>query len=509
MNEYHPTPEFEKKIRRAMEVPAADPAFVRKLGSQLASRPAKSTARISFRPAWAMAMIVALALLSLTIPSVAVAIGRLFGYVPGMGLVENTGNLRTLTEPAAMQRDGVTLTITNAIVFPDRIELVYKVEGISAENDGYQAADSAQNPTAFCGGVKRGESASKDADAMLRLPDGTILERDHTGLYPQNAYAMTPVYKASLPADVTELTMILKCIPMARLGAVPENWEVPFKLASVPAGASVGLPVYTVQPTQLPASPSTAKPTSEPAKGARLDVSMNLEKVALTSTGMAFYFRMDVANPDPALQSVLPGRSYIIDSSGKEIPLTAAPIYPVQHPVGSLFEYFSMERPVPGPVTLVIENAVAYYAPLYVEPKQATPEEMSFTFDAGANPQPGQTWQVNQPFQMGPHLVTVTTVRAATFADIDSPSFIDGSQGYENGFEFTLQGRPEDKISARMDIMSDACWLYAGHDDQPASSIVHYTELCRGGYPTGPVTVTISELSVLVENTWKTTWSPQ
>mgnify|MGYP006991979207 CR=1 FL=1 len=51
--------------------------------------------------------------------------------------------------------------------------------------DGPLARDAVENPTAFGGGVDIAEMANHDGDATLRLPDGSILERDRTGLYPQ------------------------------------------------------------------------------------------------------------------------------------------------------------------------------------------------------------------------------------------------------------------------------------------------------------------------------------
>jgi hypothetical protein len=514
MTELPPISEFEEKIRRAMDVPSADPAFVKSLGTQLASRPAKTAPRMAFRPAWALAIIVAIALLALSFPFVVAAIGRLFGYVPGMGLVENTGNLRMLAQPVSVQRDGITLTITNALVYPDRLELVYKVEGISNENDGYMAEDAVQDPTAFCGGVNIGETAIKDGDAMLRLPDGTLLEREYTGLYPQNAYSMTPVYKASLPNDVTELTMVLKCIPMARMGAVPENWEVPFKLAAVPAGTVVGLPVQDVQqPTALP-TPSSPNPIATVAAAQvlpTLDVKLTFDKVVLADPRSFFYFSLNtVQPPDPSLIAIMPADVYVIDSLGQQIRLVSTgPMYPVEHPLGSLFEYFSTSQPAAGPLTLVVENAVAHYAPLYVEPRQATSEEMTFKFDAGATPLAGQSWPLDQSIEVVGYTLRVTSARAVAPSDVEETASGYDSQGYDYGYQFAVEGDPSLKISAQIQIMSDSCWPSFGAPDVPESSFLLYTEFCRIEYPKGPLSVLVTELSVLVEDTWQVTGTPQ
>lgn len=63
-----------------------------------------------------------------------------------------------------------------------------------------------------------------------------------------------------------------------------------------------------------------------------------------------------------------------------------------------MLEYVSSSKPADGPLTLIVESAIAFYAPLYVEPRQATPEEISYIIDPGADPQPGQTWELDEAF---------------------------------------------------------------------------------------------------------------
>ena len=512
MSDLNPTPEFEEKVRRAMSVPDANPEFVNNLRNKLARRPARMRTSFIFRPAWAMAFVMALTVMTLSVPGLAAAIGRLFGYVPDVGLVENTGSLRTLAEPASVMRDGVTLVIKNVFVYEDRVELSYEVEGLAPFNDGNQAEDAGTNPTAFCGGVNVGDAPNEDGDALLRLPDGILLERDRTGKYPQNVFAMKPVYEASIPSDVTEMTFVLKCIPWARLGAVPENWEVPIKLAFIPEGTVLGEPVIevappTVEPTmEVPASTLTEEPAL-PAP----EVTMTLEKIVPLDSATIFYFSMDLVNKDPSLVSIMPVDAYVIDSQGQKIDLIGGFVWqPFEHRPGSLFEYRSASKPADGALTVVVENAVAYYAPMYVEPRQATPEEMSFTFDAGTNPQQGQTWDLNNEFEIAGYPLKVTSARAVIWDEVQEPSYIDGSQGYDFGYQFAVESDPSVKMSAEMDIMSESpmCGLTVGSPFIPSGSSLQYTQLCRDTYPSGLVKVTIRELAVLMENTWQSTWVP-
>lgn len=501
MSDLKPSPEFEEKIRKALDVPNADAEFVNKLRNQLAGRPVKMKSRSVMKPAWAFAfVIVALALIA-SAPSAVNALKRLFGYMPGVGLVENTGNLRMLAEPVSVTRDGVTLTIKNVLVYADRVELKYEVNGIAPENDGWQAEDAMQAPTAFCGGVNPGELMSTDGDARLRQPDGKLLERDYTGKYPQNVFAMQPVYEAAIPADVMHMTLLLKCIPQARLGAAPENWEVPFDLIAIPPGTVVGEPVIEVPPVdEEPASPST-ETTPAPK------VTMTLERIVPTDSATILYLHFNMENADPSLISIMPVSAYVIDSLGQQIPLRGGFVWqPFEHQVGSSFEFATETKPAAGPLTVVVEQTIAYYMPLYTDPPQATSEQMSFTFDAGENPQHGQVWNLNKTFTIAGYEFEIATIQAVTFSDIETPAYIDGSQGYDYGYQFVVESDPSLGLSVEMDIRADKCWLSDVKKIEPAP--LFYTQMCRGEYPKGLVTVTIRELSVTFEEDLQVEWTP-
>jgi hypothetical protein len=241
------------------------------------------------------------------------------------------------------------------------------------------------------------------------------------------------------------------------------------------------------------------------------NIKMNLERIVPTDSATIVYFSMDMENRDPSLVSLMPASAYMIDSKGQKIEMRGNFVWqPFEHPVGSLFEYMSASKPADGPLTVVVENAVAYYAPLYVDPPQATPDEMSFTFAVGENPQPGQTWDLSNEFTIAGYPLRVTSARAATFEDIQTPDFIDGSQGYDFGYQFAVGSDPSVKMNVWMDIMSESpmCSLTNGAPVIPTTSSVLFTQLCRDAYPKGLVKVTISELSVLLEEIWQSTWTP-
>ena len=495
MSDLNPSPEFEEKVRKAMDVPNANPEFVNKLRNELARRPVKMKPRFVLKPAWAIAIALVLVALIASAPAAVNALKKLFGYVPGVGLVENSNGLRILAEPVSVTRDGVTLTITNVFVYQDRVELMYEVDGIK---ESYSVAPD------MCGAYHPDNSFWSDGDADLRLPDGTIVRRDYAGEYQfENRYAMKPVYAVQVPADATELTMVLKCIPFTRLGDVPENWEVPFKLISVPAGTVVGEPVIEVtQPVateEATASPSTK---TDPAP----KVTMTLERIVPTDSSTIIYLHFNVENADPSLMYLVPQNAYVVDSSGQQIHLRGNfTIEPHNHRVGASFEFMTEAKPADGALTVVVDQFLAYYRPMYVDPPLATPEEMTFTFDAGENPQYGQKWDVNKTFIIAGYSFEIASAQAINYADIAKVhDYVDGSQGYDFGYQFVIKADPS--LGIAMDIMRENCG-FSDEQNLGASPLL-YTQLCRDGYPSGNVAVTISEVFITINEDVQVEWNP-
>ena len=59
-----------------------------------------------------VAMLIALLIL-LALSGVVYALGRVFGYIPGIGLVDQSAPIRVLAEPVSQTRDGITITISD------------------------------------------------------------------------------------------------------------------------------------------------------------------------------------------------------------------------------------------------------------------------------------------------------------------------------------------------------------------------------------------------------------
>ena len=181
---------------------------------------------------WKLVWTILLVLLGLSaVTGVVYALGRMTGYIPGIGFVQ-TQSLRVLAEPVSQTRDGITVTLEQVIADSERTVVVYKTEGLTIA-----AANS------------KGEGATFGSAPYLRLPDGTLLAEA-----PEIGYAGTPepliadehtqggwpnyvrrlVYPP-VPQKAQELMLLIPVIQTMPAGAAPENWTFIFQLKPAPA----------------------------------------------------------------------------------------------------------------------------------------------------------------------------------------------------------------------------------------------------------------------------------
>ncbi|MCX6071669.1 MAG: hypothetical protein NTU91_12580, partial [Chloroflexi bacterium] len=132
---------FEEKVRAATDLPAPRSEFVEALWNRIASQSPASrpgtlrlTRRLSFRAAWMLLGILLVTLLAITLvigpARVYAAVRQLFGYIPGVGIVDQSGPIRVLAEPVSQTREGITITVTSATLTSDRTHIEYRIFGV-------------------------------------------------------------------------------------------------------------------------------------------------------------------------------------------------------------------------------------------------------------------------------------------------------------------------------------------------------------------------------------------
>ncbi|MEA5078719.1 MAG: hypothetical protein VB013_09140 [Anaerolineaceae bacterium] len=461
MTEWISSPQFEENVRQSFAVPEIRPEFVDQVYGDLMQRAvAKSRKHHPFfglRPAWT----VALAILTLAIIGM-LAIGpqrvyaeflKLFGYIPGVGIVDQSNPIRVLAEPVSVTRDGITVTVTSATLTGDRTQIAYRIFGVpgSAYPD-------------------REDVAGCWSREYLLLADGTQLAQINYGYEP-------------VPTSVNEVVFVIPCIANTLPGKVPENWELPLRFVPAPPDLTV-MPVIELSPSsQITLNPSaTTNGTSIPTA----DNSVTVSKVIETSDGYILIGSFQPqSKPGESFQQT--GAMEIHDASGKKVAYT----YPQdvneainQEPGGTGWAAQFKAAGLVYPLTISFSGAIL----LPSNPDATT----QFTFDAGSNPQPGQEWDLNREIQLAGHTLMLTSITA-------------NSQG---SYSFNFQVDPK-VYSVGVQIEGYTPNGGGGGGGGGLTNGKFETTLAYAQLPTGVLDVDISNLVLIGDSvTWQEQWSP-
>ncbi len=355
------------------------------------------------RPALAI-LLAFLALLLLT--GVAYAIGRLTGFIPGIGFVQKD-SLRVLAEPVSQTRDGVTVSIEQVVVDPERTIIIYKTEGLTIA-----AANS------------NGEGGGPFGSAhLLRLPDGTTLEEStgysgtpepllnkiHTeGGWPN--YVQRLVYPP-VPSKVNELTLVIPVLQNIPIGAAPENWEITFQLKPAPVDMTYA-PVIEFTPVSQEVTP-VAGETSTPALSSiatlkgftlQLDNVIELEDGFVFTGNLSWGDSVFPTGKGMISEAVIP---VLTDANGQVVPVEEVPLDWSNQEHKALWSYRTNSKAFAGPLTLSVSSIkTTLIAPT-----------IDFAVDFGSNPQIGQIRDVNQDFVVEGHTIRLLSIELVTLPD--------------------------------------------------------------------------------------------
>ncbi len=355
---------FEETVRAAVDLPAPSDEFIQRLWTRIAraapaTRPTRTSGvrRMPFRSAWIGVGIVLAALVITTLilgpTRVYAAIRGLLGYIPGVGIVDQSAPIRVLAVPVSQTRDGITITVTSATLTSDRTHVEYRIFGVP--RSAYPNSEDVHG--------------CFESD-YLHLPDGTKLERMQD--YP-------PV-----PADVSQAQLVIPCIGETLPGTVPENWVLPLRFVPAPADLTV-MPVIEL-------SPSPEAPAETPATpGVSLATPVTFDQVIETADGYILLGRFQPTVEQGEWAQVT-GMPLMHDATGVRVAYSIP--YDIQPPevndglggYGFAFQFEAAELIFPLSVTFpgVVIGPADPAARAQVE------------FDAGSDPQPGQEWILNR-----------------------------------------------------------------------------------------------------------------
>jgi hypothetical protein len=423
-------------------------------------------------------VLLALAFLS----GVAYAIGKATGYIPGVGIVDQSAPLRILAEPVAVERDGLTVTISSVIADSTHTVVAYSMDGIIVP----------KMDRAVCG-----EWPS------LWLPDGSsldVIDVEDGGPWGARAGSTISLEQAvtysSIPSHVQTVTFTLPCVLPEGTG--PEDWQIPLILS--PAPDNYATPAVEVGATFTASHPGTVTTPGESPDPA------NTSDSPYSPDGSGLYLDQVIELPGSFIlvgnftdAGDLPGGlvvdldpyadlPYIEDGSGNAVDFKVRDdIEPATSWADRYWVRtwaYEIPKPVTGPVTITLDQIDIGLS-----------NTAQFNFEAGENLQTGQMSKLNLPLQLGPYTYVMDSVEVIEngylfryHSGIDVPA---GS-----ALLFNIRGATSE---------SNASTLVTKETVIEYSESITFSSPLPGGSPT--VEVTLDE-TVPLQGPWTLTWMP-
>ena len=450
---------FENQIIEAFAIPPISEYSVdslyQKIITEAEKREERKFSRGVIMRRFAMAMVALFLVVFLIIgpQKVYAAIMRLFGYIPGVGLVSENSDIRVLKEPVSETRDGITISVNSMVLTPNESIVDFGTMGVPS----WASANEGMEPGCM-------------EQPYLLIADGTEIK----------VVAGEPV-----PTDVWEATFVVPCIWGAYTDKTPTDWQLP--LTFVPAADDfVVLPVQDVSP-QVTDTVEVIVET-EPVQTEEIKeelVSISIEKMIETETGYILVGKMTPANPMDQIQQ-MGVKPVLRDAAGNEISYSR-PMNINEHELMQIgrgemtFAYEFSANGITFPITLEIFGLLVSNA----QPQESVQLNVSIPAELIA----GESLDIQQLFVLNGYDMMLESIRKNN----SGYTFNIRTQGNAVGLSMNIEGATS--------LGGGGGWVV---DD-------HFTRsLDFAQLPSGELTLTFSNLQVSTEmQTWTTSWQPE
>ena len=327
-------------------------------------RPASGRAMKAALPVFIILVLLTISLVVVGPERALAALRGLLGYIPGVGFVEEDGGLRVLGEAVTLERDGITVTVTDAVLTSEKTVVLYTLENVPWDILSHQEDVSGCFEMPF-----------------LRLPNGDTLIFGEGGGYPYQIRGEYP----PIPTGINEATFVLPCIMNSLPGLAPENWELPLRFEPAPPDLTV-IPVIEITPI----------PTPEVLNEQEAPVELNNALLIGDQYILTGIIKQPGAGGRIELIDI-----QVTDANGEQIYTQ----WPALFDLPSFDWGMQFQSRVQLPLTLAFD---------WIQITPVADSTAVFEFDAGENPQPGQEWTLNRTIQIGGRSITLETVRVGS-----------------------------------------------------------------------------------------------
>ena len=405
---------------------------------------------LQYRPV--LAVLIALLIL-LALSGVVYAIGRSLGYIPGVGVVDQTSPILVVGYPMVIEREGVTLTIEQVVATSEKTTVIYR------------------HVEKSLGAIAANPETTED-DPSIKLPDGSQLNVVIGRRQPSDGNGILYALEyPPLPAGVTDITLEIPRLAGLMPGQGPEDWQIPIHLKEGDP-SQIAYPVIEYEPTPTAPSPNV------PAYG----ISITLDKVV--DLPGEYILMGNTQWTDTSIQ-----QSYIASDI---LSITDANGQPVEYDYAQPDSYLQPDELRQTWAYKIKTKSFA--APLklafYVLVHETA--NTTFQFDPGQNPQNGQIWDLNLNVPVNNHAVQIISAKA----DIYPSNW---------NLEFSLAS--DANVVGAQIINPMQLGGGGGGAPQTHSSFVS-SVLGDGAFPNHPITFAITDLDVMIPGDWKISWTP-
>ena len=469
--------ELEKAMRDVTSVPEPDAEFLNSLRTRFIEEghaSAKTNQEIQMkkktapqRMKWVVAALAfAVLVLLFTRPTIVNALKRLFGYIPNVGIIDQSSRVMLLNEPVTITRDRYTVTVEQAVLNNEKTLIMYSYT---------IPPELVMSDTIY----------TENKMPSLALPDGThitITAARHIGSpdCPQ-CFVRYLMEFPPLPSDVNEVILELPDLVAAPSDTAPRDWVIPLKFK--PAGPN---DIVTVIEQEVAQEPATVSIDTATQNVNTYGITNNFDKFVALPDGYILYGNTSWMDSTIQPYGVTSQLASIKDANGIEIPFDYADIDVYPKP-GELRENWAYKI---GPnFTPPLSFSFSVTASIPVDGD-------SFTFDPGPNPQLGQTWNVNQDVVVNNEVIHVLSVEQG---------------GIEPGF-FIFSMQSDSNIVGASIIDLDHPPLGGGGGGGGGILVAGAPFNVGFGYqaliPQGPLTLTFTNVELLIPGDWTLTWRP-
>jgi hypothetical protein len=487
LNEFYTAPQPDPTFAEHLEEQLRE-QYIELVPSRQKSRSLSLYTRRSFmhtlrsRP---IMTVIAVILAFFFLTGMAYAVTWLAGFIPGIGFVKDVQSVletpvvveRQVThtptsEPKndvnppnnpipviTQNRDGITITIEQAVSEADRLVIAYKITGLPTD---LFEPERSQTLSA--------EQEEEPLPEQVRLPDGTDLKFVGGGGCEgagdlTSSWLSCRVIFSPLPEGINEFTFEIHRLQNAFPNELPEDWQIPIHLTPVSSNGTSG-----VQEPDL---------RSQPTNG----ITLRLLKTSQDPAQTAFQLGMEWEEQNRMVHHTAPitlqdnqGRYYILSGgpdSGK---------YSSENPnFSTLSSLVTVPLNGSSPMTFRLDWVIMSAA-----------GQTSLQFNPGKDAKPDQEWVLDEKINVGGFDLHFTKARLKKDAD-----------GWIT-FEFDIEA-PDGVVGINLFSNSESFSDESGYDKGRGLLVSRVTlpEL-----PVQPVTFNISEVLYKVKGPWEITWQP-